>query len=83
MEQKDIEIPVQLNETIVISLIKIEKEKQDVIEEPEKKNKHPFIHPPPRLFRKSLFYKTKKLFNTDFLFQEKKVIRKPRPLRDK
>lgn len=69
MEQKDIEIPVKLNETIVISLIKIEEEKQDVIEETEKKDKIPFIHPPPRLFRKSLFYKTKKLFTMDFLFQ--------------
>ena len=76
-------IPVKLDETIVISLIKIEEEKQDVIEEPEKKDEVPFIHPPPRLFRKSLFYKTKKLFNMDFLFAEKKVIRKPRPLRDK
>lgn len=83
MEQKDIEIPVKLNETIVISLIKIEEEKQNVIEEPEKKDEIPFIHPPPRLFRKSLFYKTKKLFNMNFLFQEKEVIRKPRPLRDK
>lgn len=83
MEQKKIEIPVKLDETIVISLIKIEEEKQDVIEEPEKKDEVPFIHPPPRLFRKSLFHKTKKLFNMDFLFEEKKVIRKRRPLRDK
>ena len=83
MEQKVIEIPSKLDETIVLSLIKIEEEKQDVIEEPKKKDEKPFIHPPPRLFRKSLFYKTKKLFNMDFLFAEKKVIRKPRPLRDK
>lgn len=83
MEPKDIEIPMKLDETIVISLIIIEDVKEDVIEEPEKKNELPFIHPTPRLFRKSLFYKTKKLFNMNFLFEEKKVIKKPRPLRDK
>lgn len=83
MEPKDIEIPLKLDETIVISLIKIEDVKEEVTEEVDKKDEVPFIHPPPRLFRKSLLYKTKKLFNMNFLFEEKKVVRKPRPLTDK
>ncbi|CAO1377745.1 unnamed protein product [Diamesa serratosioi] len=81
MEPLDSEIPLKLEKTIVKSLVKIEDDEEDMNEESKKNDITSIIHPPPRLFRKSLIYKTKKMFNVN-IFEEKKVIKKCRPLRD-
>lgn len=83
MESKHSEFFSELEKSIVISLIEIEEKTQNMTEESKKKNIIPIIYPPPRLFRKSLIIKTKKLFKLNKLFEEKKVIVKCRPLRDK